>query len=154
MRRWTHNKCYAKVHYKGIGGQPWNKTKITKVTKSVINSSPKQHKNSPISPDFIAAVSNKGVSCLHGPHQSAYTSTRTGTGDSRTNFWKLALVHSNTQSSFFAGVGDLGSFEGFLVPDLAEVECKDGRIIRFFVFLVLFKCGSCCTCIVVFLFCE
>ena len=48
-------------------------------------------------------------------------------------------MHSNTQSSFFAGVGDLGSFEGFLVPDLAEVECKGGRIIRFFVFSVLFK---------------
>ena len=56
-------------------------------------------------PLFIAADSSIGPSCLQGPHQSAYTSTNTGTGDSNTNFWKFSEVTSNTQSSFFAGVG-------------------------------------------------
>jgi hypothetical protein len=43
-------------------------------------------------PDFIAAPSSIGVNCLHGPHQSAYTSTNTGIGDSITNFWKFSDV--------------------------------------------------------------
>ena len=63
--------------------------------------------NRNIPPLFIAADSSMGPSCLQGPHQSAYTSTSTGTGDSNTIFWKFSEVTSNTQSSFFAGVGAL-----------------------------------------------
>mmetsp|Transcript_9269 Transcript_9269/g.17013 ORF Transcript_9269/g.17013 Transcript_9269/m.17013 type:complete len:315 (-) Transcript_9269:68-1012(-) len=57
-------------------------------------------------PALVATWSNTGARALHGWHQSAYTSTITGTGLSMTNFWKLlASVTLNNTSARFTGGG-------------------------------------------------
>ena len=62
-------------------------------------------------PALMAICSRAGVSCLHGPHQSAYISSSTGTGDSITNFCKSFISsNSNITSSFLAGVGAPSGF--------------------------------------------
>ena len=90
-------------------------------------------------PLFIAAFSSMGPSCLQGPHQSAYTSTSTGTGDSSTIFWKFSEVTSNTQSSFFAGVG-VGPFS-FTPADVVAAVPALAPVLAAVVSLALFREG-------------
>ena len=75
-----------------------------------------------IPPALTHICSRAGVSCLHGPHQSAYTSSNTGTGESMTSLCRSSAVPSNTTSSIFAGGGLDGDGNGGDDDEEAETE--------------------------------
>mmetsp|Transcript_34276 Transcript_34276/g.56548 ORF Transcript_34276/g.56548 Transcript_34276/m.56548 type:complete len:212 (+) Transcript_34276:1387-2022(+) len=77
-------------------------------------------------PDFTAASSSAGVSCRQGAHQSAYTSSSTGTGESSTTFWRLSTVTSKITSSGLASLGAAGGGGLLLLPSGAAAAAATG----------------------------
>mmetsp|Transcript_7344 Transcript_7344/g.10497 ORF Transcript_7344/g.10497 Transcript_7344/m.10497 type:complete len:236 (-) Transcript_7344:898-1605(-) len=107
-------------------------------------------------PPFTAISSRMGVRALHGPHQSAYTSSRTGTGDSMTSDWKVSDVAENTTSSFLAGGGgDVGDELVAPIPiredgvddcDWGE-GCVGSKLVSMAIVFMGFGCVCCCCAI-------